>query len=214
MLININNKGQLICTLEQYAVCYIVAMEQLNDKMPKFKYDFKYDLNIECGMNPETFRRCVNKFNLLLTGKNEDSEETAKEVLFPKLINAYNVFYELNKTDLYELAEKSFTDENQQIGLAVAYEKDAASKLYKDNFKKEEKEIVHTLHSAADFIITKHKAFKKTLSNIKEPIIKQAITDLLKRPHISNKYNNDNLYLLENRISKLWITDDKLKLIK
>lgn len=123
--------GNLIVSTEQFAVCYLVAKEALNGQEPNFQYKIANQLFEEIGMNPETFRRCVSKFSLLLTGKAEDQEEIDKEHIYPKLKNAFIQFEEMSNDDVYALAETAFTPENLEIGLATSAGKDINNALYK-----------------------------------------------------------------------------------
>lgn len=215
------NQGKLIVTKAQLAVCYLVALEAVNGQIPKFSRKMTYDYNIECGMNPETFRRTIKKFDLLITGKSEDTEETDKEHLYPKIITAYEEFVNMNKNDIYALAETAFTEENLAIGIAVAADKDAASDLYKSNIAAKEKTVINKLESAFEFCkqIYKNKHF--TNKQLKELTINQAIKDLLKLDEFKNAYISEDpskkiegLQKLNTLCINMWAKSGKLSIIK
>ncbi len=112
--------GKLIVTEVQMALCFITAKEQLEEG----KYYLgtgidKTQLYIECGMNQETFRRCVEKFKILLNGQEEEEEVTDKEVIYKKLKTYFIKFMNMKTDDVLELAKQSLTPENREKGQQV-----------------------------------------------------------------------------------------------
>lgn len=123
-------QGKLIVSDEQMAVCYLIASQGLNGNFPSFTLKTSIsEVFIYSGMNQETLRRTVAKFTILLLDQQDDEEITSKEVLYPKLIDAYNVFTELTTDQVYTIANKAFTEDNKKIGLAT-------NEVYKEKQKK------------------------------------------------------------------------------
>ncbi len=105
--------GKDVSTKEQFALCYLVA----KGHSKKLKSSGVSDnLALESGMKPETFRRAVAKFKLILDDKHEDDSETAKEAIYEKILTLYRVFYDLTEEKLLELAKASLTEEAKVQG--------------------------------------------------------------------------------------------------
>ena len=131
-------QGKLIISDEQLAVCYLVAKYNVNGQIPKFKFQFEHNLGIECGMNEETYRRTTKKFQLIFEGKDEDTDETDKEHIYPKLKNAFYEFGEMKEDAIFKIAETAFTEDNQKIGLAIHADKMANADQYNLEYKKKD----------------------------------------------------------------------------
>ncbi len=189
-------RGNLIVSDEQNAVCYLLAKEAIKGKYPNFKLKTTIDnIAIECGMNTETLRRSVNKFTLLITGKDDDAEEVAKEAIFPKIRNAYNRFQELNINDVYDIANLSFTEENKKIGLLTDDKRATNSIQSSEQYKLKDKEIQLKVTSLYRSLYNVFKDESKSK--------RQAISKTVKELEVS-----------ETRVLNIWNKDSFLKQIK
>ena len=189
-------RGNLIVSDEQNAVCYLLAKEAIKGKYPNFKLKTTIDnIAIECGMNTETLRRSVNKFTLLITGKDDDAEEVAKEAIFPKIRNAYNRFQELNINDVYDIANLSFTEENKKIGLLTDDKRATNSIQSSEQYKLKDKEIQLKVISLYRSLYNVFKDESKSK--------RQAISKTVKELEVS-----------ETRVLNIWNKDSFLKQIK
>lgn len=108
--------GKEIISESQLAVCYLCAQAKTMDREVNFGSGIGSDLAVECGLNPESFRRTCNKFELILQDRHEDEEYTSSEAVYPKILNAYTKFAELRFQDVMSLAAEAFTPENKKIG--------------------------------------------------------------------------------------------------
>jgi hypothetical protein len=162
--------GKLIVTEVQMALCFITAKEQLEEG----KYYLgtgidKTQLYIECGMNQKTFRRCVEKFKILLNGQEEDEEVTDKEVIYKKLKTYFIKFMNMKTDDVLELAKQSLTPENRekgqqvynnrQLGIDNSLEK---TKQLKKNIKYKTLQLFNQLKKSFDI----KKAYDMTIAKI------------------------------------------------
>lgn len=133
--------GKEVSTKEQFALCYLVAKGQ-SKKIRGLGVSENFAL--ESGMKPETYRRAVAKFKLIIEDKHEDDTETAKETIYDKILTYYKVFYEMSIDQLLELAKGSFTEDAKLQGkvyydhhlanatTAAAKQKEKRSKLETD----------------------------------------------------------------------------------
>jgi len=152
--------GKDVSTKEQFAVCYLVAKGHIKRLRESGISD---NLALESGMKPETYRRAVNKFKLLIEGKQEDEDETAKEQLYVKIINCFEHFKNMSVADLVELGMRSFTEAAHVIGTAYynkAQERQAASSIrQKEKRSKLENDIL-------SYVFSYSTAFQKTGQSI------------------------------------------------
>jgi len=186
-------QGKQIVTEEQFAVCYMTAKCQLKNRTPEFGI-YNKNLAAECGMNPETFRRTVEKFKLVITGKDEDPSETDKEAIYPKIRIAYNKFIELLDETVYDFAERSFTEENRNIGYEMALEKAEQQDKYAAEYKKRDAEIKNKV---------------TLLFNSLNSVFKDATK--AKRQAINKVANESNVSV--ERVLGVWNKDEMLKKI-
>lgn len=124
--------GKEITTPAQFAVCYLVAKGQEN-KMRNIGMSDNY--GAEAGMKPETYRRAVNKFGLLIKGQDEDEDETDKEAIYPKIRSAYNDFSNMTTDQVIILAKETFTDELKELGYNYQFQADAKKNKYSTEAK-------------------------------------------------------------------------------
>jgi hypothetical protein len=162
--------GKLIVTEVQMALCFITAKEQLEEG----KYYLgtgidKTQLYIECGMNQETFRRCVEKFKILLNGQDEDEEVTDKEVIYKKLKTYFIKFMNMKTDDVLELAKQSLTPENREKGQQVYNNRQLGidnnlekTKQLKKNIKYKTLQLFNQLKKSFDI----KKAYDMTIAKI------------------------------------------------
>lgn len=188
-------KGNLIVSDEQMAVCFLVAKYAINEQVPKFSQKFAHELSIECGMNTETFRRCVEKFKILFLGLEEDAEIVAKEQIYKKLKNLYNKYYDLPEKKVYEIAESSFTEDNQKMGLAVQADKAANNDIRTAEYKQKDKAILN-----------KVSLLYTSLNNIYKDASKS------KRQAISKTAKELDVDI--DRVTRIWNKDERLNIIK
>lgn len=188
-------KGNLIVSDEQMAVCFLVAKYAINEQVPKFSQKFSHDLSIECGMNAETFRRCVEKFKILFLGLDEDAEIVAKECIYKKLRLLYNKYYELPEKEVFKIAEKSFTDDNQKMGLAVAENRAANQDIRTAEYKQKDKVI---LNKVALLYTSLNNIYKDASKSKRQAISKTAL----------------ELDVDIDRVTRIWNKDDRLNIIK
>jgi len=111
--------GKEVLTEEQLAVCYLCADARVMEREVAFGKGIGSDIGAECGLNPESFRRTCNKFELILQDRHEDEEYTSSEVIYPKILSAYAKFADMNRSDVMDLAHKAFTEDNKKVGLAL-----------------------------------------------------------------------------------------------
>lgn len=111
--------GKEIITESQMAACFICAESRVMSKDAQFGLGIGSDIGVECGMNPESFRRTCNKFELIFQDRHEDEEYTASEAIYPKILLLYEKFINMNRKDVLEIAIESFTEDNKKIGLEL-----------------------------------------------------------------------------------------------
>ena len=116
--------GKDILTESQLAVCYLCADARVMEREVSFGSGIGSDISVECGLNPESFRRTCNKFELILQDRHEDEEFTSSEAIYPKILAAYAKFAEMRRSELLDLAHQAFTEDNKKVGQAL---KDAHS---------------------------------------------------------------------------------------
>jgi hypothetical protein len=216
---SIINRGMLIITKSQLALCYLVAMERINGKVPEFSRKLVHDYSIECGMNPETFRRTCNKFEGLIEGKEEDEEFTNKEFIYKKIKNAFAEFVEMKEPEIYALAESALTEENQKIGLKVAADKDAASDMYKTNLAQRELVVFNKLESVYRALeaMNKRKSPLDRINNktLKERVIVKTVKELMDMPEFIEVYSEEGgLEKLNKLANNMWHQSGLLRPIK
>lgn len=191
--LSILKQGKQLVTEEQFAVCYLTAKCQIKNRTPEFGI-YNKNLAAECGMNPETFRRTVEKFKLVITGKDEDPAETDKEKIYPKIYAAYDKFIELLDETVYDFAEKSFTEENRNLGYEMALEKAEQQDKYAAEYKKRDAEIKNKV---------------TLLFNSLNSVFKDATK--AKRQAINKVANESNVSI--ERVLGIWNKDEMLKKI-
>lgn len=180
--IGLIKQGKLIVSNEQLAVCYLVAKYSINNKIPNFIIKGTTNFSIYSGMNPETYRRCIEKFKLLFLNLDSDEEETRKEMLYPKLINSYNTFNEMKEEDVYNLAHISFTEDNEQIGKFMYEQHLENQSKYTEQAKKKSKLIIQKVTLLYKSLYSVYKDSSKSK--------KQAINKISKELDI----NVENIY--------------------
>jgi len=111
--------GKEIITNEQLAVCFLCAQARVEDRSVTFGPGIGSDVAAECGLNPESFRRTCNKFELILQDRHEDEEYTGQEAIYPKILSAHRAFAEMTSQQILEIAKEAFTDDNRRLGLAL-----------------------------------------------------------------------------------------------
>lgn len=189
-------QGKQIISDEQLAVCYLIAKCSLNGSFPNFLVKSSIsDIHIYSGMNMESLRRTTEKFKILLLGQQEDEEITYKEALYPKVVSAYDNFIEMNIDSIYEIANRSFTEENEKIGLAMDQSYKERNQKYAEDYKKKDVEIK-----------TKVTSLFNTLNSVFNDPTKA------KRQAINKISNELNVSL--DRINHVWNKDPYLKVIK
>lgn len=152
--------GKEVISQEQAAVAFLVAKYALNEKVPPFNPMPANDFSVAAGFKPVTFNREVNKFKLLLEGNEEDEMLTAKEAIDKKHRNNFSLFFEMNLSELLELAQEAFTEENERKGLAFLYDSKAAIESSNEKIKLREKQI-------ASFLSITFSDYKKMFSREK-----------------------------------------------
>jgi hypothetical protein len=190
--LSILKQGKQLVTEEQYAVCYLTAKCQLKNRTPEFGI-YNKNLAAECGMNPETFRRLVEKFTMLFDGRSEDPYFD-KFYMYKKLYDQFNVFIELSDEDAYNIAERSFTEENRNIGYEMAMEKAEQQDKYAAEYKKRDTEIKNKV---------------TLLFNSLNSVFKDATK--AKRQAINKVANESNVSV--DRVLGIWNKDEMLKKI-
>lgn len=124
--------GKEIVTTPQMAVCYLCAESRVNDRDAKFGPGIGSDIAMECGLNPETFRRTCNKFELVLKDLHEDPEYTKSEAIYAKITEHYAKFSDMTLDEVYDIAREAFNEDNKQVGLQLKYAHDARLKKYSE----------------------------------------------------------------------------------
>lgn len=122
-------------------------------------------------------------------------KKTDKEAIYPKIKNSYLEFYELPEIEVYTIAEKSFTEDNQKIGLAIAADKAANVDLSNNEYKQKDKEI------RSKAILLYNSLFKVYRDQAKA-----------KRQTINKIALELNICI--DRIERVWNKDEMLKIIK
>lgn len=134
-------QGLEILTLPQLAVCYIVAKFELNERVPPFMPMPANEFSVAGGFKPMTYKHAVNKFKLLLQGLGEDEEATRKESIRPKHKLAFAKFFEMKNSEVLEVAQEAFTEENERKGLVYLYDSKATVEASADKVKQRNKTI-------------------------------------------------------------------------
>jgi len=168
-------QGKLIISSEQLAVCYLISLYSINGNFPSFKLKSSIEeVFIYCGMNRETFRRTVEKFKILILDQQDDDDIIAKEALYPKIINAYEKFIEMKESEILKIANKSFTEDNNKIGLAIEMNLKENKSKSTENYKKKDKEIknksVDLFNSLNAIFKNSEKAKRQTINKISKEL--------------------------------------------
>lgn len=124
--------GKEIITTEQMAVCYLCSESRVNDRDVVFGPGIGSDIALECGLNPETFRRTCNKFELVFKDLHEDPEYTKSEAIYSKILEHYAKFSDMTLDEVRNIAKEAFNDDNRQIGQQLKYAHDAKLKKYSE----------------------------------------------------------------------------------
>lgn len=135
-------QGKDLLTESQLCICHIAALARVKGiNIEDLGIKSNNELYVEAGINPETFRRTVNKFELILEDKHQDEEYTKSEHIYPKILNGYNKFIEMKRNDLVKLGQECFTEENRKIGLALKDAHDIKTKKYSEIKKNVDEKI-------------------------------------------------------------------------
>lgn len=140
-------KGLEIINENQMAVCYLAALSRTKGAEVNFGINKNCDLCIEAGINPETYRRMVNRFEILLEDKADDEDFKNGEILYPKVINYYTKFSEMKRDEVTLIAQESFTIENKQKGQELYDASIVKTKKYSETKKQVDEKIKFQLVS-------------------------------------------------------------------
>ena len=137
--------GKDIVSREQMAPCYYVAYCNYIGVKPNFGVNVGAEISVEVGMNPETYRRTVKKFELIMKDLQDDEEYTNSEHLYEKILKAYDEFVDMKIDEVLALSKYAFTEEAKFIGEQKKENYLNSQKKYAKNKKVADHKIVFDL---------------------------------------------------------------------
>ena len=111
--------GKEITTDAQLAVCYLIAYDRNLNRITNFGSNVSDDVAVEIGLNMETFRRTVNKFELIIQDRHQDIEYVKSEHVYEKILKAHEKYADLKYHSILEMAKEAFTPEAKELGLKL-----------------------------------------------------------------------------------------------
>ncbi len=179
-------KGLEIVSESQMAVCYLAALSRTKGAEIKLGINKNADLCIEAGINPETYRRMVNRFEILLEDKTDDEDFKKGEVLYKKVINCYTKFIDMKRDDVIVIAQESLTPENKQKGQELYEASIVKTKKYSETKKQVDEKLKFQLISLFNSFKKVGFDYDKAKSNSIAKVSKEFNVDKLEATRIFN----------------------------
>lgn len=187
------SRGHDLVTKSQHALCYLIAKGKKSVlRQPYNKFDSNSELVAHAGLNPETAKHRVIEYEVLM-GKKEPraGDEHLINDRESELIHHYfNSFENMDPYQVAELADESFTPENQEIGMSKLMDQRNKQKASQTKTKMNRQQEDNSIKNDIKFNVNGYRAMNKAGEGMSDLVIKKVAAKYgIPEAHVRKLYN-------------------------